>query len=366
MALLVELAAENVGMDAGRTLEARAEIVLEAAGKAQHGLFGRVGALDQLRVAGPADLDAAEEIGLGARHLEQARRLERVRLLENLRIGGEAHLGAAAVVDPAELLEARLRNAAREALAIEHLAARDLDLQRDGEGIDDRDADAVQAARGLVDLRVELAARMERAHDDFERRLAGEFRVRVDGDAAAVVGDGEGAVSEELDLDPGGVAGHRLVHGIVDHLGEEVVQGLLVSAADIHAGAAAHRLEALEDLDVGGGIALLAGRSGGLRSLGRFGPGRGAAALGGVSVGAFGPPNRSLELSIVVESPGPPGGRESFSPSWHRARRGRTERKRRSASTDAARAFGCRHAGETCARRNGIDLLAFLVRKGKA
>ncbi len=39
---------------------------------------------------------------------------------------------------------------------------------------------------------------------------------------------------------------------------------------------------------------------------------RGAAALGGVSVGAFGPPNRSLELSIVVESPGPPAAANHF------------------------------------------------------
>ena len=37
-------------------------------------------------------------------------------------------------------------------LAIELLAARDLDLERLGERVDDRDADAVQAAGGLVDL----------------------------------------------------------------------------------------------------------------------------------------------------------------------------------------------------------------------
>jgi topoisomerase-4 subunit B len=33
------------------------------------------------------------------------------------------------------------------------------------------------------------------------------------------------------------------VHRVVDHLGEEVVQGLLVGAADIHAGPAPHRLQ---------------------------------------------------------------------------------------------------------------------------
>ena len=60
----------------------------------------------------------------------------------------------------------------------------------------------------------------------------------------------------ELHLDPGGVAGHRLVHGVVDHLGEQVVQRLLVGAADVHARPTPHRLEAFEDLDVGGGIAV--------------------------------------------------------------------------------------------------------------
>ena len=114
----------------------------------------------------------------------------------------------------------------------------------------------MQAAGGLVGLAVELAARVQRGHDDFERGLVREFRVRVDRDAAAVVGDRQEAVGVELDLDAGGVAGDRLVHRVVDHLGEEVVQRLLVGAADVHAGAAAHRLQAFEHLDVGGGVAV--------------------------------------------------------------------------------------------------------------
>jgi glycosyltransferase involved in cell wall biosynthesis len=77
------------------------------------------------------------------------------------------------------------------------------------------------------------------------------FGMRVDRDAAAVVGDGEEAVGLRVDLDRSGVAGHRLVHRIVDDLGEQVVQRLLVGAADIHAGAAAHRLQPLQHLDVG-------------------------------------------------------------------------------------------------------------------
>ncbi len=66
--------------------------------------------------------------------------------------------------------------------------------------------------------------------------------MRIDRDAAAVVGDSHKTVGFHLDLDPVGVAGERLVHGVVDDFGEQVMQRFLVGAADIHAGAAAHRL----------------------------------------------------------------------------------------------------------------------------
>ena len=74
--------------------------------------------------------------------------------------------------------------------------------------------------------------------------------MRVDRNAAAIVGDGDKAVGCKLDLDPVGVAGQRLVHRIVDHLGEQVMQSLLVGAADIHARPPAHRLEPFQHLDV--------------------------------------------------------------------------------------------------------------------
>ena len=117
----------------------------------------------------------------------------------------------------------------------------------------------MQAAGGFVNFGIEFAAGVQCAHDHFERRLVLEFRMRIDRHAAAVVGDGDKAVGLHLDLDPVGMAGQRLVHGIVDHLGEQVVQRLLVGAADIHAGAAAHRLEPLQHLDMLGGVAGLGG-----------------------------------------------------------------------------------------------------------
>jgi hypothetical protein len=91
---------------------------------------------------------------------------------------------------------------------------------------------------------------VQRGHDDLERALVGELRVRVDRDAAPVVADGDPVGGGELELDAGRVAGHRLVHRVVEHLGHEMVQGALVGAADVHARSAPDRLQALEHLDV--------------------------------------------------------------------------------------------------------------------
>jgi hypothetical protein len=218
-----------------------------------------VDAGEQLLGATPADLDATEQIGLGARHLEDARRLERHFCAEDLRVGLEAHRGAAPVRRTAEILELALGDAALEHLAIELLAARHFDLDALGQRVDHRDADAVQAARGRIGLGVELAARMQRGHDHFERGLLREFRMRVDRNAAAVVDHRDVTVGRELHLDPVGMAVDRLVHRVVDDLGEQMVQRLLVGAADIHAGPAAHRLQSLQHLDVAGRIAGLGG-----------------------------------------------------------------------------------------------------------
>ena len=111
--------------------------------------------------------------------------------------------------------------------------------------------------------------------------------MRIDRNAAAVVGDGQESVGAQFHFDEGGVAGQRLVHGVVDDLGEQMVQRLLVGAADIHAGPAAHRLEALEHLDIRRGVAGFGALSA-RRDLER-GP-----ALG------FGPPNRSLSVLVFA------------------------------------------------------------------
>ena len=272
-AFLLNPPGEQVLRDRRQPLDARRQEVLEPAGEMEDGLLRHVRcAFQQLGRAGPADFHAAEQIGLGAGHLENADGLEMRALLENRRVRPEADRGAAPVADGAEVFKAAQRRAFGEGLPVKPAAARDLDLQMLRKRVHDRDADAVKAATGRVDVRVEFAAGVERGHDDFQRRLAGIFRVRVHGDAAAVVGDAQRAVGLQLHLDVARMARHRLVHGVVDHLGEEVVHGLLVRAADIHARAAANGLQPLQHLDIGRGIALaglLHGQAGDIR-LGRI------------------------------------------------------------------------------------------------
>src|SRR5262249_61910512 len=119
-------------------------------------------------LASPGDVAAAEQIRLGARHLEQAQRIEFHLGAEDIGIGLEAPRSAAPVGGAAELFEPVLRLAALINLPVKLAAARDLDFEALGERVDHRNTDAMQAAGRLINLRVELSARMERAHDHFE------------------------------------------------------------------------------------------------------------------------------------------------------------------------------------------------------
>ena len=58
------------------------------------------------------------------------------------------------------------------------------------------------------------------------------------------------------DLDAVAVAGQRLVDGVVDRLVDEMMQTVGAGIADVHRRTLAYRLEALQDLDVAGGVGL--------------------------------------------------------------------------------------------------------------
>ena len=98
---------------------------------------------------------------------------------------------------------------------------------------------------------------MQGGHDDFEGGFVFEFRVRVDGDAAPIVAHTNSVVTHDLDLDETRMSGDRLIHRIIDHFGEQMVHSAHVSAANIHAGATAHRLQPFQHFNIAGGIAFL-------------------------------------------------------------------------------------------------------------
>jgi hypothetical protein len=187
-----------------------------------------------------------------------AERIERVGgLLEDLRIGLEADRGAAFGRGADDLQLLGLVAAAEGDLV--HLAvAAHLHAQPLAQRVHHRNAHAVQAAGHLVRalaLVVELAARVQNG----ERQLHGRhlFRgVQVHGNAAAVVHHGDAVVGVDGDVHLVGVAGQRLVDGVVHHLVDEVVQAARAGGADVHARALADRLQALEDLDLASVVVL--------------------------------------------------------------------------------------------------------------
>ena len=255
-------AGPDFGHGQGRLADILDQAVLEAAGEVEDGFGGNVAGFEEGWIAGPADADAAEQVGLGAAELVEAGRAEMVGA-EDLGIRVEADRGAAAVMDGADVFEFGDGLAAGIGLAPQGAVTGDLDGQVVGQGVDDGAADAVQAAGGGVGLAAELAAGVERGEDDLEGAEVLELGVGVDGDAAAVVADEQVVAGVELDVDGGGVAGDGFVHGVVEDFGGEVVEGGVVGAADIHAGAAADGLEAFEDFDVVGGVGVAGGGDGG-------------------------------------------------------------------------------------------------------
>ena len=129
-----------------------------------------------------------------------------------------------------------------------------LQLQPVGQRVDHRHADAVQAARHLVAVLVELAARVQLGHHDFGGgAMLVVVVLDVGRDAAAVVDHRYRVVGVDDDLDVVAVSGQRLVDRVVEDFEHHVVQARAVGrVADVHAGPLAHRVEALQDLDAGG------------------------------------------------------------------------------------------------------------------
>src|SRR3546814_16786763 len=103
-----------------------------------------------------------------------------------------------------------------------------------GKGVDDGDADTMQAARVLVRVLIELAAGVQLGHDDLHRgtSLGG---LHGDRNAAAVVGHRNRSVGVTGDGDRVAVSGERLVEGVVNHLLDyEMQAGTVLRVAEIN------------------------------------------------------------------------------------------------------------------------------------
>ena len=98
---------------------------------------------------------------------------------------------------------------------------------------------------------------MERGQDDFQRAQLREFRVRVHRNAATIIAHHQPIIGLKRHFNAVGMAGHGLIHGVINDLGRQMMQRVFIRAANIHAGAAADGLQPFQHLDILGGIACL-------------------------------------------------------------------------------------------------------------
>ena len=118
------------------------------------------------------------------------------------------------------------------------------------ERVDARYAHAVQTARDLVAVLVELSSGVQYGQHDLQRRASLLF-VEVGRNAPAVVAHGDRVVLVDRDVYVGAVSGQRLVDRVVDHLVYQVMESSHPDVPDVHGGTFAHRLEPFENLNAG-------------------------------------------------------------------------------------------------------------------
>ena len=218
-----------------------------------------LGGGDGWALVGETDFEAAVEEGEFAETLGDGGGDEDGGLFKDLGVGleGDEGAGAGGLADDVEFFDGL---AALEFHVVDVAALGDLDLEPFGDGVDALGADAVGAAGEFVSTLAILAAGVEGGEHHLDAGYA-VLGMDIDGDAASVVADGDGAVDVDGDVDAFAVAGEVFVHGVVENLGDAVVESALVGAADIHAGLFANGLQAFEFAQFG---RVVIGRVGGL------------------------------------------------------------------------------------------------------
>src|SRR3989344_1258567 len=103
----------------------------------------------------------------------------------------------------------------------------------------------MQTTGNFITLAAKFSAGMELGHNYFEGAYP-LLRVNVYRDTTAVITPLNRVVGEQSNGDLVGVAGHGFVDGVVYNFPNKVVQAGGTGGSDVHAGAAANSLQALE------------------------------------------------------------------------------------------------------------------------
>ena len=197
------------------------------------------------------DAKARAQHRLGAQHVAQAR-YQHLVAVKVAAVRPEADAGARdAARRLADHLELLVQMAVAEADEKFFAAALHAALEALGQRIHHRHTHTVEAAGKFVILATELAARMEAREDEFD---AGQLfnGVQVHRHAAAVVGDFNGLVGMEDDLQRFGVASKGFVDGVVDDFVNQMVR---TTGVRVHARPAADRVQARQNFNIGSVIA---------------------------------------------------------------------------------------------------------------
>jgi hypothetical protein len=188
------------------------------------------------------------------------RRVVIAKLGEDLRVGLEPHLAAAvASRGLAEHTERGARGSAHEVHIVLLAAAFHPDLELLRQRVHHRHSDAVQSARHLVAVLVELSAGVEHGHRQLDsgNLFSG---MDVDRNAATIIRDSDRIVGVNHQADLAGVAGERFVDGVVDDFVSEVMQPARRRRTDVHSGTFAYRCESLQNLNLSSVVSGFAGR----------------------------------------------------------------------------------------------------------
>ena len=246
---------DRLGMEDGAGLAELANELLDAV-LVEEGL--RAGAvLLVIALVGEDDLDAGVEEGEFAETSGETLELESRRDREDLRIGqeGDEGSGLLLILEFAEDGQRLGCLALSEGHEVDLPLAHDLDLEPGGEGVDALGTDAVETARVLVRPLAELTAGMQVGQNEFEGRDL-ELGMDLNGNASAIIADRDRSIGVNRHLDARAVARQMFVDRVIEHLKDAVVQTPLIGIADVHAGAFANRLKALQFVDLGSSVFL--------------------------------------------------------------------------------------------------------------